>query len=292
MVNEVKKPETKDKSTHSSEEIKEGSSAPKPSTNTGLGCFRNMIIVTSLVILYYSYNLVNVYMDKIVTNPNSEKDLKAERVLVTESQIKTDNEMQIEKEKDIKDNEKQFEEKQIIPDSEKQKVKNYEQRVKSSNKTERVEGEDEDEFEDVEIEVDEYYKDPVVNRTADNEEFYAEVLSDTPHIRIFHNFLLKGEAEHVIKLAQGRFVPSMIVKKGSDEPVYDESRSSISAFLDHREDEVTRRIEDRICKLLGIRYSHLEKFQVLQYKKGNKFDSHYDWFSDKFRASMDNMPQR
>jgi len=64
--------------------------------------------------------------------------------------------------------------------------------------------------------------------------------------------------------------------------IYEEARTSYSAFLHRGEDEVVRRIEKRVAKFLNTTTDNMENLQLLRYHKGQEFKGHFDFFTNEF----------
>ena len=106
---------------------------------------------------------------------------------------------------------------------------------------------------------------------------YYDVLSEDPDIRFYHNFLKEGEAEHLIKKYGPRLKESSLVGDKGARNV-NSYRTSTSAFLLQTEDSVIKAIEDRIMEHAKTERVMIEGLQLLNYKKGQYFKAHNDWF--------------
>ena len=96
-----------------------------------------------------------------------------------------------------------------------------------------------------------------------------EILSSDPNIRLIHNFLEVGEAEHLIDTVHRRLNSSNTT-----------IRYSKSGFIGKSEDLIITKIENRIAKYLNSTLDHMERLQLLNYKKGQFYNYHFDWFTD------------
>ena len=101
-----------------------------------------------------------------------------------------------------------------------------------------------------------------------------EILSSDPNIRLIHNFLEVGEAEHLIDTVHRRLNSSTIGEGDVNTTI----RYSKSGFIGKREDLIISKIEDRIAKYLNTTLDHMESLQLLNYKKGQFYNYHFDWF--------------
>ena len=110
-------------------------------------------------------------------------------------------------------------------------------------------------------------------------EIYTEIISVDPDIRVIHNFLKEGEADYFISKFKYRLKESLMVKKDG-QPFVDSSRTSRSSFLTKGEDPIVKSVEERLAKYTNTTISQMEPLQIVNYKKGQKYINHYDWFTD------------
>lgn len=111
-----------------------------------------------------------------------------------------------------------------------------------------------------------------------------EVLSESPWIVLFNNFLTDLEADAFLQTVNGRWTRSKSVASqelnefGSPPSTVNENRTSSQAWCqesckdDWRIHSVIRKIEH----VVGIPYSHYEDFQVLRYENGQYYREHHD----------------
>jgi len=117
------------------------------------------------------------------------------------------------------------------------------------------------------------------NTLIDHIDYMEEIISTDPDIRLLHNFLQEGEAEHFIN----NFKDKLAVSGGvADEGkrTYGDFRTSTSAFLTRSPDSVIKKVEERIAKFTNSTIKMMEPLQLLNYKKGQEFKYHYDWFTE------------
>jgi len=103
-----------------------------------------------------------------------------------------------------------------------------------------------------------------------------EILYSDPDIRLIHNFLEVGEAEHLIDTVHRRLNSSGIGEGDVNTTI----RYSKSGFIGKSEDLIITKIENRIAKYLNSTLDHMERLQLLNYKKGQFYNYHFDWFTD------------
>lgn len=109
-------------------------------------------------------------------------------------------------------------------------------------------------------------------------EIGVDCLANNPGIFRLKNILSPEECKHFIKITEKRFQRSM-AEEANGSPT-SQARTSSSAFLNRSEDEVVKRLEDRISRLLKIDSRQIEPLQVVHYVPGQKYDFHTDWFDN------------
>ena len=99
-----------------------------------------------------------------------------------------------------------------------------------------------------------------------------------PELWVFDNLLSTAECEALIAAAESRLARSLTVdiRTGGEELNHD--RTSHGMFYTRGENEVIRRIEARIARLLNWPVQNGEGLQVLRYRRGAEYKPHYDYF--------------
>eukprot|EP00879_Flechtneria_rotunda_P011819 GHRR01012346.1.p1 GENE.GHRR01012346.1~~GHRR01012346.1.p1 ORF type:complete len:308 (+),score=60.64 GHRR01012346.1:171-1094(+) len=122
------------------------------------------------------------------------------------------------------------------------------------------------------------------------EEWRGEVqqLSWKPRAFLAKKFLSDEECEHIKRIAQPQLEESKVVDGLTGKSKKSEVRTSSGMFLSRGHDEVVSRIENRVAAVTMIPAAHQEGLQVLKYVNGQKYEPHYDYFSDAVNAR----PQR
>jgi prolyl 4-hydroxylase len=100
----------------------------------------------------------------------------------------------------------------------------------------------------------------------------------SPRVVVFGDLLSEEECAGLIELAKPRLARSLTVatKTGGEEINAD--RTSNGMFFQRAENELIRRIEARIARLLGWPEENGEGLQVLHYRPGTEYKPHYDYF--------------
>ncbi len=101
---------------------------------------------------------------------------------------------------------------------------------------------------------------------------------NNPRVVVFGGLLADEECDALIEFAKPRLARSLTVatKTGGEEVNAD--RTSNGMFFQRGENELIRRIEDRIGRLVNWPVENGEGLQVLHYKPGTEYKPHYDYF--------------
>lgn len=99
-----------------------------------------------------------------------------------------------------------------------------------------------------------------------------------PRVVVFGDLLSHEECEQLIELAKPRLARSLTVatKTGGEEVNAD--RTSNGMFFQRGENDLVRRIEQRIARLVNWPEENGEGLQILQYGPGAEYKPHYDYF--------------
>jgi len=99
-----------------------------------------------------------------------------------------------------------------------------------------------------------------------------------PRIIVFGSLLSDAECDELIALATPRLARSLTVatKTGGEEINAD--RTSNGMFFQRGENELVKRIEARIAKLVNWPEENGEGLQILHYTPGTEYKPHYDYF--------------
>ena len=120
---------------------------------------------------------------------------------------------------------------------------------------------------------------PKKEKFVNNKKYKEIILSEDPKIIYIENFVTPEQAIHLMKLADDIKKPSTIDTKEDPYTLVTNVRSSESAHLGKARDSIVKEIEDSACEYTGLSTHYLEPMQVVVYEKGQKFNSHYDFFS-------------
>jgi len=101
---------------------------------------------------------------------------------------------------------------------------------------------------------------------------------ENPRIVVFGNLLSDQECDELIELAKPRMARSLTVatKTGGEE--VNDDRTSNGMFFQRGENEVVRRLETRLARLLNWPEENGEGLQILHYRPGAEYKPHFDYF--------------
>ncbi|EER94254.1 hypothetical protein BDA96_01G265300 [Sorghum bicolor] len=111
-------------------------------------------------------------------------------------------------------------------------------------------------------------------------------LSWRPRAFLHKGFLSDAECDHLIVLAKDKLEKSMVADNESGKSVQSEVRTSSGMFLEKKQDEVVRGIEERIAAWTFLPPENGESIQILHYQNGEKYEPHYDYFHDKNNQAL------
>jgi prolyl 4-hydroxylase len=99
-----------------------------------------------------------------------------------------------------------------------------------------------------------------------------------PRVVVFGGLLSDQECEQLIELAKPRLARSLTVatKTGGEEVNAD--RTSNGMFFQRGENELVKRVEARIARLVNWPEENGEGLQILHYQPGTEYKPHYDYF--------------
>lgn len=100
---------------------------------------------------------------------------------------------------------------------------------------------------------------------------------EEPLIVVLENVLSDEECDELIRLSKDKYKLKRS-KIGNNREI-NEFRTSSSTFIEEGENDIVTRIEKRISHIMGVPVEHGEGIQILNYKVGQEFKPHYDFFS-------------
>jgi prolyl 4-hydroxylase len=100
----------------------------------------------------------------------------------------------------------------------------------------------------------------------------------SPRVVVFGGLLSDEECQELIELAKPRLARSLTVDTDTGGTEINAERTSNGMFFQRAENELVRRIEARIARLVNWPQENGEGLQVLHYRAGTEYKPHYDYF--------------
>lgn len=101
-----------------------------------------------------------------------------------------------------------------------------------------------------------------------------------PRAFVYEGFLTDEECDHLVSLAKSELTRSSVADNKSGASKLSEVRTSSGMFIPKAKDPIVAGIEDKIAAWTFLPKDNGEAIQVLRYEHGQKYDPHYDYFSD------------
>ena len=112
-----------------------------------------------------------------------------------------------------------------------------------------------------------------------------KILTDKLQLYVLEDFLLPEECDYLIKKGTSTLTPSTIVRLADENKLANiagtadlTTRSSQTGYLDASKDSKIAQIDQRICEAMGIHQSYSEMTQLQQYRVGQHYKNHNDYF--------------
>ncbi|XP_064966769.1 prolyl 4-hydroxylase 1-like [Musa acuminata AAA Group] len=109
-----------------------------------------------------------------------------------------------------------------------------------------------------------------------------EILSWSPRIILFHNFLSMQECDYLKAIGRPRLAVSMVIDDKTGKGIKSKVRTSSGMFLTSEEQNlpIIQAIENRIAVFSQIPAENGEQMQVLRYKQSQFYSVHSDYFTN------------
>ncbi|MFC3051725.1 2OG-Fe(II) oxygenase [Kordiimonas pumila] len=109
-----------------------------------------------------------------------------------------------------------------------------------------------------------------------------------PRVYTLDNFMTPKECDHMIALGGTNGMTRAFVS-GEKEGVVSQGRTNDLCWINHKADEVTTKLAQRIAGLVGLPLSHAESFQLIRYGINAEYKAHFDAFQPGTEAGDRNM---
>ena len=111
---------------------------------------------------------------------------------------------------------------------------------------------------------------------------------DDPEVYTIDNYLTDEECEHFIKLGKPNLQRALV--SGESKGYVSQGRSGQNCWINHNTDEITRRVGEKIAKVVGVPLQNAEAFQIIYYGITQEYRQHYDgWDHNNSEKTLRNM---
>lgn len=104
-------------------------------------------------------------------------------------------------------------------------------------------------------------------------------------IKVYDNFITSYECDELIKLSEGRYKESTVYTNNAGY-LDKKSRTSSNVFFKKSENNLIKKIENKVMKMLNINYDQIEPLQIVKYQKGQEYKYHYDYFDESVKQKQ------
>lgn len=112
-----------------------------------------------------------------------------------------------------------------------------------------------------------------------------------PKAILFQNFLTDEECDCLVLEAEPSFSRSTAIDTETGKSEIFHSRTSEGTFFKKAENDLVKKIEERICKLFHWNDEQVEPLQMLKYNKGEEYLPHFDYFDPLLAGSKIHIEQ-
>jgi prolyl 4-hydroxylase len=113
---------------------------------------------------------------------------------------------------------------------------------------------------------------------AEDREIHMLFALTAPRVVLFGNLLSPEECEQIIELARGKVERSSVVNTETGTYDVHPHRTSYGSHFARGENDLIRRLEQRIAELVQYPVERGEPIQILHYKPGGEYRPHFDYF--------------
>jgi prolyl 4-hydroxylase len=99
-----------------------------------------------------------------------------------------------------------------------------------------------------------------------------------PRIVLFGNLLAGDECDALVTMSRGKLARSSVVNTATGSYDVHPHRTSLGTYFQRGENELIRRIEQRIAELVQCEVERGEPLQILHYQPGGEYKPHHDYF--------------
>ena len=115
--------------------------------------------------------------------------------------------------------------------------------------------------------------------TIEDETENETILSKDPYVATYNNILSDKECQHFIDISRDSLKRSLV--SSDTKGFVSGGRTGSNTWIQHNHDEITKKVGERIAKIVGMPLENAEAFQVIYYGITQEYRKHYDsWVHD------------
>lgn len=109
--------------------------------------------------------------------------------------------------------------------------------------------------------------------------FRKTVMCESPLVEEHYNVLTHDECDHFIEISKKDLKRALV--SDNTNGVISQGRTGSNTWLKHDHDKITKRVAERIAKIVGLPLENAEKFQIIHYDVSQEYRPHFDsWVHD------------
>ena len=116
--------------------------------------------------------------------------------------------------------------------------------------------------------------------TTDGQRMQVVMRSAAPDVVLLDNFMTDAECDELCSLSKRTLTKSTVVDDKTGAGINHHARTSQGTYFSVGQNELVKKIENRISEITGIPVNHGEGIQILNYANGGEYKPHFDYFPD------------
>ena len=97
---------------------------------------------------------------------------------------------------------------------------------------------------------------------------------NNPYVATYDDIISDEDCDHFINIAKPLLKRALVSE--SSKGVASKGRTGSNAWIQHDHDEITKKVGEKIAKIVNISLENAEAFQVIYYDKNQEYRQHYD----------------
>ena len=114
----------------------------------------------------------------------------------------------------------------------------------------------------------------IISNESLNESLNENILSNDPYVVTYNNILTHDECQHFIDISKNSLKRAVVC--GENKSFVSNGRTGSNTWIKHDHDKITKKIAERIAKIVNMPLKNAESFQVIYYDTTQEYRQHYD----------------